>query len=30
MLRGARAQEGTHDAPVFEEGKICWDCEPTQ
>ena len=28
ILRGARAQDGTPDAPVFEEGKICWDCEP--
>ena len=28
ILRGARAQDGTPDEPVFEEGKICWDCEP--
>ena len=28
ILRGARAQDGTPDEPVFDEGKICWDCEP--
>ena len=28
ILAGARAQDGTPNEPVFEEGKICWDCEP--
>ncbi len=28
ILRGGGAQDGTPDEPVFEEGKICWDCEP--
>ena len=28
ILRGARAQDGTPDAPVAEPGTICWDCEP--
>ena len=28
ILRGARALDGTPDEPVFEPGKICWDCEP--
>lgn len=30
ILRGARAQDGTPSEPVFEEGKICWDCEPVR
>ena len=30
ILRGARAQDGTPNEPVFEEGKICWDCEPVR
>ncbi len=28
ILRGARALDGTPDAPVAEPGVICWDCEP--
>jgi hypothetical protein len=30
ILRGARFQDGTPDAPVREPGIICWDCEAPQ
>ena len=30
ILRGARAQDGTQDAPVVESGRICSDCERPQ